>query len=599
MMKRLIKAGANPNSPFGRENPLYEAASRGQNETVAILVEQGAVVDPDDGYRTPFAAAAIEAGHEWGQTALIEAAYDRYEATVALLLELGARTEEKDDHGRVPLWIATKNRHMNTVKLLVKYGANIEAADHYGSTPLTVVVRYGDRKLAEYPLETDDQERNQQVAVMGEIYRAASSVIMWLGEEIGAIQTASDLLPRVARAQRTLLQEAGDLLVEEGPAEGGEDPKTLLERMFEEQNATEAFEHLMQRTNIWPPEIFNSHIVADSGPQAEILFEDVVFILHTLEQVFVHAVRYMIEVCGIAWVWRLGIQRKTKKSDNLPSWVPDLNERSAFTEVSPFRDGKSSFKLDIKEDSMTTETPLRISGCIVDKIVFKLTLTRDLEILTILSLVVDALANNNRGIYDTYPIGEGFDVNNNVARSEKERVNEGSSMKSTNAMALFATITYFDEETKGTTTERVLPPLAGWLIWTLSMNTNTPGLSKTAPEYAERFAEQWTKESGDDEAFVDFELENLKLVEDVLKVGKYLIYTENGYFGLINPEQAEVGMVLAMVGRAHTLRLLRKKDDTTSFYAYVDMVFLNTTSQEVDKVERTFRDIAPERLEIR
>ncbi|GKU15937.1 unnamed protein product, partial [Fusarium langsethiae] len=181
----------------------------------------------------------------------------------------------------------------------------------------------------------------------------------------------------------------------------------------------------------------------------------------------------------------------------------------------------------------------------------------------------------------------------------KERVNEGSSMKSTNAMALFATITYFDEETKGTTTERVLPPLAGWLIWTLSMNTNTPGLSKTAPEYAERFAEQWTKESGDDEAFVDFELENLKLVEDVLKVGKYLIYTENGYFGLINPEQAEVGMVLAMVGRAHTLRLLRKKDDTTSFYAYVDMVFLNTTSQEVDKVERTFRDIAPERLEIR
>ncbi|RGP59491.1 ankyrin repeat domain-containing protein [Fusarium sporotrichioides] len=553
MMERLIKAGADPNSPFGRENPLYEAASRGQNETVAILVEQGAVVDPDDRYRIPLVAAAsygftstvkllhslgasIEAGHEWGQTALMEATYDGYEATVALLLKLGARTEEKDDHGRVPLWIATKNRHMNTVKLLLRRGQQKEE---------NTLRRYWNRTY-------------------------------W---------TRAWSLPEIVIAGRMGIVMCGNLSCEWTTLKYGMPLYTFY-------------------SNIWPPEIFNSRIVADSGPQAEILFEDVVSILHTLEvtdprdqmfaslglvlmkpitvgkilvefpvadyilsvqQVFVHAVRYMIEVC----------------------------------EVSPFRDGESSFRLDIKEDSTTTETSLRIRGCIVDKVVFKLTLTRDLEILTILSLVVDALANPNRGTYDTYPIGEGFDVNNNVARSEKERVDEGSSMKSTNAMALFVTITYFDEEKKGTIPERVLPLLAGCLIWTLSMNTNTPGLSKTAPEYAERFAEKWAQESGDNEAFVDFELDNLKLVEDVLRVDKDLIYTENGFFGLTNPDEAEVGMVLAMVECAHTLRLLRKKDDTTSLYEYVDMVFLNTMGQEVDKVGRMFRDVALERLEIR
>ncbi|GKU13357.1 unnamed protein product [Fusarium langsethiae] len=218
-----------------------------------------------------------------------------------MLIEAGANVDLKDGNGRIVLSLAKESSNSATMRLLCGAGSlqrdshrerrkadeeDFNKRDSYHYHPLIMIDSI--RIIELYPDaicidQTDDQERNQQVAVMGEIYRAASSVIMWLGEEIGAIQTASDLLPRVARAQRTLLQEAGDLLVEEGPAEGGEDPKTLLERMFEEQNATEAFEHLMQRTNIWPPEIFNSHIVADSGPQAEILFEDVVFILHTLE----------------------------------------------------------------------------------------------------------------------------------------------------------------------------------------------------------------------------------------------------------------------------------------------------------------------------
>ncbi|KAM0497400.1 hypothetical protein ACHAP8_006892 [Fusarium lateritium] len=919
MIKRLIKAGVDPNSSFGRENPLYEAATRGQPEAVAILVEQGAVVDPDDGFRTPLVAAAsygftstvkllhslgasIEAGQEWGQTPLAEAAQNGHETTVSLLLQLGAKTEVKGDYGRTPLRNAAWNRHVNTVKLLVEHGANIEAADHYGLTPLMVAVRNGDRKLTEFFLEkgsqmrpeslknysplcfaayngdeaivdllldhgadvdyfsdgkctalhiathrgnlmvmkmlieaganvdlkdgdgrtalslakessndatmrllcrasslrrdshrerrkadevdfnkkdyyqyqplmmddsiriielypgnpgdimefeleevslasktpfealsyewkerygtipvqcdgqkilitpnckaamerlrlrdksrylwidaicinqTHDQERNQQVAIMGEIYLAADRVIMWFGEETEAIETAFDLLPRVARAQRTLLQEAGNLPVEEGLAEEVEDPETLLNGMFKEENVMEAFDDLMQRTywtRAWilpeiviggtrgiamcgnqscdwatlkygmpiykfcrfgqPPIIFNSGLVGELGLEAEMLFEDVVFILHTLEatdprdkifaslglvsqgrisigkklverpvadytmsvqQVFVHAARYMIDVGGIFWAWRLGIQRSTKEIDNLPSWVPDFKRRPAIAEINPFRDVKPSCKLDIKEDPITTETSLRISGCIVDKIVFKLTLRRDLEISTILLLAVDALAKTGRSIYGTYPVGEGFNLDSSTEHSGKGKGAEGSLMRSTNAMSLFNTIASFEDklnnEDKGVTPERILPLLTGYLIWALSTNKDTPGLSKTAPDYAEQFAERWAEES--DEAFADFELDNLKLVEDVLRTDKDLIYTENGYFGLTNPGEAEVGMVIAIVGTDATLRLLRKKEDTTPFYEYVDMVFLNTMGQEVDKLEHMFRNVTPERLEIR
>ncbi|PTD07843.1 Ankyrin-3 [Fusarium culmorum] len=533
--------------------------------------------------------------------------------------------------------------------------------------------------------QTNEQERNQQVAIMGNIYRAAQRVVMWLGEETETIRAAFEMLPTVAKAQCMLLQAVGEFPGGEMTTEGVEDPKKMLESMFKEQSAMDAFWDLMQRTywtRAWilpeiviagsrgivmcgnqscewttlqlgmpiyeycnfgqPPMIFNSGLVGDMGPEAEMLFEDVVFVLHTLQatdprdkifaslglvsqgrrtigkklveapiadytmsvqQVFIHAARYLIDLGGAFWAWRLGIQRSTKKVDNLPSWVPDFNRRLAFAEINPFREIKTSYRLDIKEDPVTTETTLWIGGCIVDKVVFKLTLTKDLEISAILSLAADVLAKTNRSIYGKYPIGEGFDVNSNIEDLEKQKDTESLLMKSTNAMALFTTITNSsdtsNEDDNGTIPEKVLPLLTGYLIYTLSKNMDTPELSKTAPNYVERFAETWAKGCDDAEAFIDFELDNLELVEDVLREDRDLVYTENGYFGLTNTGEAEVGMVVAMVGGDTTLRLLRKKEDTTPFYEYADMVFLNTMGQEVENLERMYGKLSPERLEIR
>jgi ankyrin repeat protein len=534
--------------------------------------------------------------------------------------------------------------------------------------------------------QTDDQERNQQVAIMGDIYRAADKVIMWLGEETETIHETFDLLPTVARAQRILLQAAGKLTAEEGSRDGGEDPQKLLDNMFKDRHIMRDFEDLMERTYwtrawILPeiviagsrgvamcgnqscdwttfkagmplyefckfgqlPMVFESVLVGDFAAGAEVRFEDVVFVLQTLDatdprdkvfaslgiasegrvpigreplverpvadytmsvqQVFTHAARYIIDIAGIFWVWRLGIQRSTKRIDNLPSWVPDFNRRPPNTEIDPFGDSRQFYLLDIPEDPITTETSLQIGGCIVDKIAFKLTLTRDLEISTILALVVDSLAKRNRSIYSKYPAEEGLDANRTTGNPAEEKESGNSLMRSTNASALFTTIASFknapNSEGNGTTADDILPLFTGYLIWTLLTNTSTPELSKTAPDYAERFAKPWAKEVTDEEAFVDFELDNLKLMEDGLRYDRDLVYTENGYFGLANPGEAEVGQVVALIGSDMRLHLMRRKEDSTPYYEYVDVVFLNLMGKNIDRQKKVLQAATSERLEIR
>ncbi|RGP76883.1 ankyrin repeat [Fusarium longipes] len=539
--------------------------------------------------------------------------------------------------------------------------------------------------------QADDQERNQQVAIMANIYRAAKRVIMWLGEETEFTHTAFDILPSVATAQDMLLKGTRELSAVERPQEEEEpeqeqDPQKLLSGISKDRNMKDAFEDLMERkywtrawilpeiviagpkgivmcgnqSCEWPtmklgmpryrlcgfgilPSVFESTLVGDPAPGTEVRFTDVLRVLHTLDasdprdkifaslglvskelawkdkklmerpvadykmtvqQVFVHATRYIIDSHGIFWAWELGIQKSSKKVENLPSWVPDFEERPAHPELSPFDRNTLSCRLHIEENPITTETSLQISGCVVDKVVFKLALTKDLEIPTIFSLVVKALAKNNRSIYDTYPIGEGFDISNRDAYLERERKAENSLTKSTNAMALFTTITGAQvrpySERKDMSEDRILALLTGYLIETLSADTNTPELSKTVPDYVERFAEPWTKEFDDNEASIDFELDNLKLMQDDLRVERDLVYTENGYFGLANPGQAEIGMAVALVGTDYTLRLLRKKEeDSTTYYEYVDMIFYNDMSQAIEELDKMFPDVTPERLEIR
>lgn len=320
---------------------------------------------------------------------------------------------------------------------------------------------------------------------MGDIFRTADKVIMWLGEETKFMTQAFEELPMVAKAQRKLLQEVGELAVDGESSEGDEDHRMLLQRMSTNEYIVGAFEDLMGRkywTRAWilpeiiiagsrgivmcgdqscdwstlrfgmpryefcgfgrTPAVFDSSLADEYEKEGELPFVDVVDVLHTLDatdirdkvfaalgvassatelverpvadytmsvqQVYVYATRYIIDSHGLWWAWKLGIRHSTKEVSGLPSWVPDFNQR-------PSNEGKELFGCssvlchwNIAESPVTTDISLQISGCILDRVVFKLKLAKDLDISTIVLLIVEALEKRGQSIYDVYQLGMGL-----------------------------------------------------------------------------------------------------------------------------------------------------------------------------------------------
>ncbi|WP_260588369.1 ankyrin repeat domain-containing protein, partial [Staphylococcus aureus] len=71
-------------------------------------------------------------------TPLFNAAARGYEAIVKLLIEKGANIEARNGSGETPLYSAVHSRFEGIVKLLVKNGADIRAKNMFGETPLSI-----------------------------------------------------------------------------------------------------------------------------------------------------------------------------------------------------------------------------------------------------------------------------------------------------------------------------------------------------------------------------------------------------------------------------------------------------------------------------
>ncbi|KAH7185045.1 uncharacterized protein B0J16DRAFT_340819 [Fusarium flagelliforme] len=231
----------------------------------------------------------------------------------------------------------------------------------------------------------------------------------------------------------------------------------------------------------------------------------------SVQQVFVYATRYIIDSDGLWSAWRLGIRHSTKQVSGLPSWVPDFNQR-------PLREGRELFGLSsvlchlgIAEAPVTTDISLQIGGCILDRVVFKLKLTKDLDISTILLLVVEALGKGNQSIYDLYPVGDGFDINSTIG-DQKGRMQSIRSLRiSTNAGALLDTIfrlIWFscsgDDgiKTNEDIADEAFSLLLGYMVWTPSRKVD----ALEPPDYAKQAAKPWLEESTNAEAFTDLRL---------------------------------------------------------------------------------------------
>ena len=157
-VRLLLDRGARiDGTSYGSTTPLGKAAGGGHESTVRLLLDRGADVDGSGWLRvhTPLENAA-EGGYEstvrllldrgadvngsgwpWFHTPLGKAAERGHESTVRLLLDRGADADRSSRWDRsTPLEKAVEGGHESTVRLFLDRGARIDGPSYHPTTPL-------------------------------------------------------------------------------------------------------------------------------------------------------------------------------------------------------------------------------------------------------------------------------------------------------------------------------------------------------------------------------------------------------------------------------------------------------------------------------
>ena len=148
LTKLLTRSGVDPkeakaSAKYYAYTPLIWAARDGRKRLVEVLVEKGArVEDRTSGGYTALHKACIEGHHE----------------VCEVLLQSEAEVDCKDKHGNTPLHIACYQGHVDTVTMLLRWGAKL-LINLQDMTPLDVakeeeeaeVVRILEHWLLDHP----------------------------------------------------------------------------------------------------------------------------------------------------------------------------------------------------------------------------------------------------------------------------------------------------------------------------------------------------------------------------------------------------------------------------------------------------------------
>jgi len=137
-VEKILKEGANANAKDeGNYRPLIFAVNFGSIEIVRLLLEAGA--DPN-------------VTNE-GSTLLATAAMNGYARITALLLEAGARVDERYSNESTPLMNAVFMNHASTVETILKYEPNLSLENSDGMTALSIARAQGYQQVAEMLLK--------------------------------------------------------------------------------------------------------------------------------------------------------------------------------------------------------------------------------------------------------------------------------------------------------------------------------------------------------------------------------------------------------------------------------------------------------------
>ncbi|KAI1371190.1 ankyrin repeat-containing domain protein [Hypoxylon crocopeplum] len=511
--------------------------------------------------------------------------------------------------------------------------------------------------------QEDKQECNQQVAMMTEIYRKARSVLMWIGEEDNTTEAAFNRIPMLCQLHESLRKDANGSSWEHFPIEERDDVQGLVHDVMEDENAYFTRAWIFQEiilagsrglvmaallgfltcVEASSPSFYEivrcDDILRQSGQlelsqtsSAMTVFEasdarDKIFATLrltsvrgasikrpvadytlTVQEVYTNATRYFVDIYQGMEVWNVSHRSSTKTTPNLPSWVADFTRPEDDLYLNPFPNSAPAYRTFIKGRTTTTPISLHIDGCLVDKVAFRVPITKETDVYGIVKPAVQALARHGRSVYDPYlgrnktnkkpatlsrrskALKVSFPRNKTLRRSGPNHRDQVEQM--TNGHAILDTI-FGSDSVSGYDDEQV----AAFLAWKLSVDADVPSCSKQAPHYLQSRITKWEARS---RARKDFDLDICHNMEDELLYETELVYTEKGYFGLTNRGEAQEGLWVAIVGGAHFPVLLReKRENQDVWYEFVDRVFLNHLTETVEKLEDMHGNVRIQRLEIR
>lgn len=129
------KSPARPEPAWHNYTPLMVAVRMGYAESVKLLIEAGATLEPRNSYERSVLHMAVEAGqHE----------------IISHLLAGGAvtnRFEGGTEQERTPLMVAVANRDLHSIELLLDAGANVNARGQFGNCALFLAAEMHDEAI--------------------------------------------------------------------------------------------------------------------------------------------------------------------------------------------------------------------------------------------------------------------------------------------------------------------------------------------------------------------------------------------------------------------------------------------------------------------
>lgn len=723
----LIDRGANLNHlSDNRETPLIISATNGHNMVVKMLIEAGADVNQQDDNGRTALSYAKEEGHE-AVIGLITRA-----VTLRNTNERAIKKAEQEGLIRRKLYqyrpllqksyIRALELHPGQANDIISFelvdidlkknppfeALSYEWKDKTGTVPVQcnqdrlLVTPNCKAALKELRLESgtrtlwidavcinqsDKEEVNQQVAMMTDIYRKASTVLMWLGEEESNTEAAFESLTGFSEVHDALLKDSKGSCMDLHKLEDREDVQEYGQGILEKPGVAEGLRDLYWRPYFTRAWIFQEIILAgarglvmcgkhhyswkdfkkamlgyevcneSSNPALyQVVQSDETFAREgglelgpaivamsvleatdprdkifatlrlsvdrqasvqrpiadytlTVQQVYVNAARYFTDYYEGVEMWHLGNRNSTKTVKDLPTWVPDFVKR---WDENPFANGELDFQHLIKGRPTTTPESLHIDGCLLDKLAFKVTIEEGKDAFEIVKLIVLALARLGKSIYHpTLDSANDTRTKRQVPLKLKgRRSSKVRFQKSTKRQPPTSTRIETPGDTKGQAMMGVLfeewgkdleedTRFATYLIWKMSKDERVPASVRKVPPYLNHSVSGWEAES---RLRKDFDLEICKNMENRLRYGRDLVYTEQGYFGLTNQDEAEEEMVIALLGGDSHLGLLKEMNNGhETWYEYVDRVFLGhlTKDIQVQALDQLDKNARIERLELR